>query len=171
MRGAVNIPVRVEPATGHPVPVEYRWDTDTDILTANLALEGNGNGSSGSVDVEGSDGSWLILDVADGKIRSVEVAVWPPVRRRADLVPPGEVESVSVTLSSALDVPGVSALEVDTALAAEADEAERTIHFRLGPGRSTRTVRIARNILLDLDGHDRLAGVWLLEVPPFPDDQ
>jgi hypothetical protein len=63
---------------------------------------------------------------------------------------------------------GLSAVEVDTPVAAESDDAERTIHFRLGPGRQVRTVRIARDMLLDIDARDRLAGVWLLQVPPFP---
>lgn len=59
-------------------------------------------------------------------------------------------------------------VEVDTRLAAEADKAERTIHFRLGVMRDTRTVRIARHILLDIDRRDRIAGLWLLDVPPIP---
>ena len=62
----------------------------------------------------------------------------------------------------------MSAVEVDTPVAAESDDDERTIHFRLGPGRQVRTVRIARDMLLDIDTRDRLAGVWLLDVPPFP---
>jgi hypothetical protein len=32
-------------------------------------------------------------------------------------------------------------------------------------------VRIARDILIDVDGRDRIAGVWLLAVPPFPEAQ
>jgi hypothetical protein len=67
--------------------------------------------------------------------------------------------------------PGVAAVEVDIPVAAESDHAERTIHFRLGHGREVRTVRIAREMLLDIDNRNRLAGVWLLEVPPFPTTQ
>ena len=66
---------------------------------------------------------------------------------------------------------GIASIEMNTALAAEADDAERTIHFRLGPSRQTKTVRIARDILIDVDGRDRIAGVWLLGVPPFPEGQ
>ena len=66
---------------------------------------------------------------------------------------------------------GIASIEMNTALAAEADEAEQTIHFRLGPPRQTKTVRIARSILVDVDGKDRIAGVWLLGVPPFPEAQ
>ena len=66
---------------------------------------------------------------------------------------------------------GIASIEMNTAMAAEADEAEQTIHFRLGPSRQTKTVRIAREILIDVDGKDRIAGVWLLRVPPFPEGQ
>ena len=165
----MNSPVRIDPWTGAPAPVDYRWDEDTDILTAKVGDIASGR--SLSVDVEGSDGSWLILDVTDERIRGVEVAVWPTVRKRADLKPPDEVESVRVKVGREASPSTVSAVEVDTPVAAESDDAEGTIHFRLGLGRQVRTVRIARDMLLDIDNRDRLAGVWLLHVPPFPVDQ
>ena len=52
----MNIPVRIEPWAGSPAPVAYRWDEDTDILTAQVGDVRTGR--SLSVDVEGSDGSW-----------------------------------------------------------------------------------------------------------------
>lgn len=162
----MNIPVRVEPWSGAPDAVDYRWDEDTDILTAQVGDRAGGR--SLSVDVEGSDGSWLILDVSDERIRGVEVAVWPTVRKRTDLRPPEKMESVRVKVGRDGHVTLTPAVEVDTPVAAESDPAERTIHFRLGPGRQVRTVRIARQMLLDIDQRDRLAGVWLLDVPPFP---
>ena len=85
-----------------------------------------------------------------------------------DLKAPTEVEEATVKVGSDNDGPAVAAMEVDTPLAAESDDDERIIHFRLGPGRQVRTVRIARDMLLDIDTRDRLAGVWLLDVPPFP---
>jgi hypothetical protein len=165
----VHIPVRLEPAPDLPSAVEYRWDPDTDILTANLRSPVRADGMSGSVEVEGTDGSWLILDVAAGCINGVEVAVWPNVQKRTGLAPPKEVEHRRVVVASARASTPAS-MEVDTDLAAESDREERTIHFRMGPSRQTRTVQIARDILIDIDGRDRLAGVWLLEVPPFPAD-
>jgi hypothetical protein len=165
----VNIPVRIEPWAGAPAAVDYRWDEDTDILTAQV--EGAVSGPTLSVDVEGSDGSWLILDVSDHRIRGVEVAVWPTVHKRTDLRPPDDIELVRVKVGRDDGGPGVAAVEVDIPVAAESDHAERTIHFRLGHGREVRTVRIAREMLLDIDNRNRLAGVWLLEVPPFPTTQ
>jgi hypothetical protein len=165
----VSIAVRVEPVDGTPSDVEYRWDTDTDILTANLRTQVVSEGTSGSVEIEGTDGSWLILDLNGGSVHGVEVAVWPEVRKRASLSPPGEITDGRVMLGG--EGNGIASIEMNTALAAEADESERTIHFRLGPSRQTKTVRIARDILIDVDGRDRIAGVWLLGVPPFPEAQ
>ena len=171
----MEIAVQIEPNAGHPLPdVRYRWDADTDILCA--TLRGNGAVRKGvaavsepaaeSVEVEGRDGSWLVLDVTSGGIEGVEVAVWPDLRRLPTLAAPAEVEEARVLLPRR----GAEseAYEVTTALAAEADEGERTIHFTLGARRPTRTVRIARDILLDVDGRNHLAGLWLLNVPPCP---
>jgi len=164
----VNIIVQVEPAGGSPPDVDYRWDTDTDILTANLRAKAVGEGMSGSVELTGSDGSWLVLDVSSGRIHGIEVAVWPDVRKRSTLAPPGGVEYAKVTVPSRRSQPGIASVEVGGALIAEADEAERTIHFRLGNARSLRTVRIASDVLIDVDGQSAIGGVWLLNVPPFP---
>jgi hypothetical protein len=165
----VNIPVRIEPSSGLLPAVEYRWDVDTDILSASVDSVGQVPDRSTALELEGADGSWLILDVRAGCIRGVEVAVWPSVRRRANLAPPAPVEDATVIVG-AVERGRRLAVEVDTRLAAESDHTERTIHFRLGATRQTRTVRIARDILVDIDGRDRMAGLWLLEVPPFPDD-
>jgi hypothetical protein len=165
----VSIAVRVEALNGTPGDVEYRWDTDTDILTANIRVRAVSEGTSGSVEIEGTDGSWLILDLNGGSIHGVEVAVWPEVRKRSSLSPPSDLIDGRVMVGS--NDNGIAAIEMNTALAAEADEAETTIHFKLGPSRQTRTVRIARDILIDVDGKERIAGVWLLAVPPFPEGQ
>lgn len=174
----MNIAVRVEPRAGHPLPdVRYRWDADTDILCATVGRVdgGRAGGVAGepvaaavaeSVEVEGRDGSWLVLDVDSGGIEGVEVAVWPDLRRRSTLAAPPDAEDGRVLLPRRMEED--EAYEVTTALAAESDEGERTIHFTLGARRPTRAVRIARDILLDVDRQNHLAGVWLLNVPPCP---
>ena len=164
----MSLAVHLDPAAAVVPPVEYRWDEDTDILSAHLPAEGAGEGMSGSVGVEGSDGSWLIFDVAQGSIRGVEVAVWPEVKKRTVLAPPTEVLAATVRLPSRRSQPGLASLEMDTTLMAEADREERTIHFRIGKRRPVRTVRLAKDILLEVDARDYLAGVWLLNVPPSP---
>ena len=167
----MEIAVRVEAGAVELPAVAYRWDADTDILTAILEVGAKGDGMSGSVGVEGSDGSWLIFDVSGGRIAGVEVAVWPDVRKVGTLVPPLEARPALLTIPSRTSQPGVASVEVDTRIVADADASERTIHFRFGAPRSMRAVRVAKDMLLDVDDADRIAGVWLLNVPPFPTEQ
>lgn len=164
----MKIPVQVKPNGGAPLAVEYRWDTDTEILSAQLTPRQTETGMSGSVGLEGSDGSWLILDVASGTISGVEVAVWPDVQMRNALRPPAAVEDGVVLLSSKKSASGTASLEVETSVRVEADETERVFHFIFGKLKPTRTVRCASDLLLDVDSSNNLAGVWLLNVPPFP---
>lgn len=196
----MRLPVQVEPSADAPPDVDYRWDADTDILSARvrfigelpagiaLAMASGAPASdaevlpssfgtepplSGAVELEGRDGSWIVLDVEAGHLAGIEVAVWPNVRRLVGLMPPVQVENARVRVRgqkrrTARGEPGTSALEVTTHLTAEADPQERIIHFRLGPRRQARSVRLGRDLLVDVDARGHLAGLWLLNVPPVP---
>jgi len=163
----VKIPIQVEPSGATMSTVEYRWDPDTEILSAQVSPRNTGKGMSGSVELEGSDGSWLILDVAGGRINGIEIAVWPEVQMRSVLTPPGSLEEGHVVLPSRKSQPDVASLEVETPLMAESDQSEQNFHFTLGRPRQVRTVRCARDLLVDVDGSNNLVGLWLLNVPQF----
>jgi hypothetical protein len=120
------------------------------------------------VGLEGDDGSWLILDLSNGGINAIEVAVWPDVRHLAGLAPPATVDEAMVSIPARRSQPVVTSLEVDTALTADADPRERIFHFRVGRPATSRTIRLARDLLLDVDAESHITGVWLLNVPPFP---
>ena len=59
----MDVIVRVEKASGALPAVKYRWDEDTEILTVNIGGPAGEDGLSGSVGLEGMDGSWLMVDV------------------------------------------------------------------------------------------------------------
>jgi hypothetical protein len=162
-----RIPLSLGDPVGELPAVAYRWDVDTDILTAAVPATVEGGGMTGSVEIEGADGSWLILDVRHGAIAGVEVAVWPDVKVVKALTPPADAADASVTIPARGTQPGLAALEVDTQLVAQADAAERTIRFVFGSGRAA-VVRAARDLLFELDDRHHLVGLWLLNVPPFP---
>ena len=164
----MKVAVEARPADEAPASVEYTWDPDTDILSAQLSPPAKGDGASATVGLEGRDGSWLILDVAAGKINGVEVAVWPDVRKLPALHPPSQVEDAEVVLPRGDGKGDVASLEMDTRLVAEADSNQRNFHFRVGASRLARTVRVARDLLVDVDEKSRISGVWLLNVPPCP---
>ena len=175
----MKIAVQLGPAADAPAEVAYKWDPDTDILSAQLSSSSQSEGMSGSVGLEGADGSWLILDVAAGRINGVEIAVWPEVQKLGALTPPAEIEDAQVIIPARRSQPNIASMEMATRLVAEADQAQRNlagsnvedrVHFRLGKPKLSRTVRIARDLLLDLDDKSQIAGVWLLNVPPSPTD-
>lgn len=167
----MNIAVQVEPEVGAAREVRYTWDADTDILSARLHPGADGDGMSGSVEIAGADGSWLIFDVAAGRINGLEVAVWPDVRKRGELAPPTTVEDAAIVVPSKASKNGPAAMQVETQVGAEADTAERVIHFRIGKPRQVRVARLAPDFLVEVDTQSRLAGLWLLNVPPFPEDE
>ena len=164
----MSLVVRMDPMEedGLP-PVEYRWDADTEILTAALRAATAGEGLSGSLDIEGADGAWLMFELQAGRLASVEVAVWPDVHLIEDLRPPEPAGAARLAVPTD-GRGGVAALEVDTPMWAVADETERTIHFRIGPPRASRPLRVARDLLVEVDARSELAGLWLLNVPPSP---
>jgi len=164
----VSIAVQLEERAGKPPTVAYTWDSDTEILSAHLKPGAEGSGLSGSVGVEGSDGSWLILDVNGGRINAVEVAVWPEVAERPALPAPQKVEELSILIPAARSSREVRSVEVATKMTAEADPGRKTIHFQLGKPRGKRTVRLANDILVEVDEKNRVSGLWLLNVPPCP---
>lgn len=167
----MSLDVRVEEAKESDLPpVEYRWDADTDILAATLRGAGVSEGLTGSLDIEGADGAWITLELSSGLLRAVEIAVWPDVKSVATLQPPEAPMAARIRIPTRTSQPGLAAVEVDTAIRAVADEAERTIHFRIGGARQVKALRVARDLLIEVDGKSRIAGLWLLNVPPFPNE-
>ncbi len=163
---------RVVERTGRVPHISYRWDPETDILTGAIRSGSKqAGGLTGSVELEGSDGSFVLLDVSGGVIRGVEVVVWPDVRTAASLAAPAAVEDGDVMLSTRRSQPAVAAVEVDTTLAIETNTAESVFHVRLGAARRSKPVRVADGFLVEMDEQGEVAGLWLLDVPPFPADE
>jgi len=162
---------RVVERTGRIPHISYKWDAETDILTGAIkSSRKKAGGLTGSVELEGSDGSFILLDVAGGAICGVEVVVWPDVRT-ASLSVPAQVEEGDVVLPTRRSQPSVAAVEVDTPLAIETNASESVFHVRLGPSRRAKAVRVADGLLVEVDEQEELAGLWLLDVPPFPADE
>ena len=134
----MTIAVELQPISGTPPAVHYRWDADTDIFTATLGSHGRVAEPSGSVEIEGSDGSWLVLDLRGGRIVGVEVALWPDVHRNSSLAAPRSTESADVVVPLRASA-GPVTLEVEAPMRAEADDAERVVYFRIGDRREVRS--------------------------------
>lgn len=160
---------RIEPLEGKLPKAAYRWDPETDILTVTCPSHGKGKGMTGTVDLEGADGAFVVVDVADGAFRGLDVVNWPEdVPTVATLTPPADAEVGRLTFPARRSQPGVAAVEVDTALAIEKNPTESVFLIRVGRVRPARPVRIADHLVVEIDRHNRVAGLWLENVPPFP---
>ena len=165
----MHFEARIEPLNGKLPKVSYRWDPETDILTVACKGVPKGNGMNGTVDLEGGDGSFVVIDVAGGALRGLDVVTWPDdVRTVASLVAPAASKEGQVTFPDRRSQPGVAAVEVDTPLTVDKNQAESVFHIRVGRQKPTTVVRVADHMLVEMDKQSRLAGLWLLEVPPFP---
>ncbi|MDH4351200.1 MAG: DUF2283 domain-containing protein, partial [Gemmatimonadota bacterium] len=122
----------------------------------------------GSWELENSTGAVILLETERGVLCGVEVVVWPDVER-ATLVAPHDAPAGRVRLEPpAGETTGV--LEVDTPISGAANASETLVHLRFGPGRA-RSVRIAGNVVVDLDADGHLAGIWLQDLPLFPQEE
>ena len=166
----MSFETKIEPLSGKLPKVSYRWDLETDILS--VACKGavaKSTGMNGTVDLEGADGSLVVIDVADGCLRGVDVVSWPDDVRTIDaLEAPATSTDGRVVFPSRRSQSGIAAVEVDTSLTVEKNGPESVFHLRLGRARGVTVVRVADLLLIEVDKQARLAGLWFLDVPPFP---
>ena len=165
----MHFEARIEPLQGKLPKVTYRWDPETDILSVACKSAAKSTGLNGTVDLEGGDGSFVVIDVAGGSLRGVDIVTWPDdIRTRDDLVAPEAPKQGRVVFPSRKSQAGVAAVEVDTALTVEKNQTESVLHIRVGRQRAATVVRVGDLLLVEVDKNSRLAGLWFLDVPPFP---
>ena len=108
----------------------------------------------------------MVLETAGGVLCGIEVVVWPDVERARSLVAPHDAPAARVGLVVPDGTVG-SVIEVETVITAAAPQSETLIHLSLGAPRA-RSVQAAENVVVDLDAEGRLAGLWLQDLPLFP---
>src|SRR5260370_41204949 len=124
---------RIEPLTGKLPKVSYRWDPETDILSVACKGTGKTTGLNGTVDLEGGDGSFVVIDVAGGCIHGVDVVTWPDdIRTRDDLPIPEPAKDGRVVFPGRKSQPRVAAGEVGPPLPGGEDQNESGRHIPVG---------------------------------------
>lgn len=164
----MSLTASVEPLTGALPAIRFRWDEETEILAGHFSGSAKATGLTGSVELEGSDGSFVVLDVAQGVVQGLEVVVWPPLEANASLKAPAAKDKGRLTMPTRRSQPDIAAVEVETALVAEKSADQATIHIRAGAKRQVTVTQLADNLLVEVDSKGSIAGFWLLHVPPFP---
>jgi hypothetical protein len=160
--------VHVLPLTTLPA-LEWRWDTETDILSGSFVTPDPQAGYNGTVELNDEEGSVAVIDVHGGTLCGLDLVVWPEVVVLAGLASPVEARSGMVVVPSRTARRGASSLEFDTTLSISTDPSERIFHLRIGTRRPVEPVRVADHLLVEVDAGQRLAGFWLESVPAIPD--
>src|SRR2546422_3846471 len=143
---------RIEPLTAKLPKVSYRSDPETDILSVACKGTGKATGLNGTVDLEGGDGSFVVIDVAGGCIHRVDGVTWPDDIRPRDTLPiPGPAKGGRVVFPGRRAQPRVAAGGGDTALTVEKNLTESVLHIRVGRQRVASVVRVADLLLVEVD--------------------
>lgn len=161
---APAVPFAVSPFAD--VPVAYRWDAATGILTARLEHRVPAAAPAAQFALAGKDGAWITLELAGDRLIGLDVVVWPTVRPLPGLVPP-VLEPVALSWRRLAAAGPVRALAAP--LVADAALDRGLIRLRVAGRRVARSVREARDVCIDLDQTGSFAGIWLLNVPPCPE--
>lgn len=164
----MSLDARVEPLSGKLPSISWRWDAETDILAGSFKGKEKGGGLTGTVELTDEEGSIAVVDVAGGVVRGLDVVVWPEVSTIPGLAPPSPTRDGKVIIPSRPSQPGIASLEVDTTLSVSTNPGETVFHLRIGTKREVEVVRIADSLLVEVDAKRRIAGFWLINVPPFP---
>lgn len=159
---------KIEKLDGTLPRIAYKWDAETEILSGQFKGGRKSGGLTGSVELEGSEGSFVVLDVVAGVVRGLEVVVWPETAVVAGLTAPQPALNGQLIMPGRASQPGIAAVEVDTSLSAEKRPDESVIHLRVGPQRKAQVVQLAEGLIAEIDGQNTIAGLWLIGVPPFP---
>jgi len=156
----------VEPQP-QPLPAfDFHWDPETEILAGRHPLPEADGVPAISWEFEGPEGAVVVLETVGDTLCSVEVVVWPDVERAKSLHAPHDAKAARVGFVAPKKEAG-GVVEVDTVITAAAPPSETLIHLSFGTARA-RSVRVADNVVLDLDADGRLAGLWLENLPLFP---
>lgn len=161
--------VRVEPLGGALPVVTWRLDEETEILAGGFKVPARGQqGVSASVELADPDGAIVVLDIHSGRLTGLDIVIWPAVELRTALTPPVPSSDAEI-LWPARPAPAAStaALELETGLSATINGTGTVLHLALSGTRAAETVRIGDRLLVDIDPRQRLAGFWLLDLPPL----
>lgn len=149
-----------------PLPAfPFHWDVETEILAGRHALDQAAAGFTGAWELESPSGAVIVLETVGGTLCGIEVVVWPDVER-GTLVVPHDAPVARLAIA-APNGEQAGVIELEAPIAAAANAAETIVHLRVGGARA-RSVRIAENVVADLDADGRLAGFWLHDLPLFP---
>jgi hypothetical protein len=164
----MTLATQIAPLQDQLPQMEFHWDFDTEILTGKLAAGLPYPAQPQAIELGDAGGSFVTLSLDGSMLAGLEVVVWPEYKTSTALTPPRPEREgrLEIQLDEAAQKAGVVELKVE--LSCEKNGDESTIHLVVGDPRAVDSVTLAENLLAEVDAKGRLAGFWLLAVPPFP---
>jgi hypothetical protein len=156
----------VERLIGSLPLISWRWDPETDILSGTFRSSGSSR-LDGTIELTDAEGAIAVLDVADGAVAGLDMVVWPEVTSTRGLSLPSNVETGRVVLRGPR-ADRTTSVEIESVLTVRTNPGESLYHLKVGGSPAARAVRVADQLLVELDTEDALVGCWLMGVPPFP---
>jgi hypothetical protein len=167
----VTISIQVLPLEGELPQAQFQWDFKTEILVSTISHRESDELVSRTLQLGGSHGSYVSLNLEDGFLAGIEVVVWPQgdVVDQLNLPIAERSGRLRVDLGGYGNPPGV--IELDTPLSCTRTSDESRVHLAFGRHDSIEVVSLAENLWAEIDDKGLLAGLWLADVPPFPEDK
>lgn len=164
----MTITTKVLPHNDDLRQMEFRWNQETEILAGDLPGLVAEENASHTIELGGTQGSYMSLNVQDGILTGIEVVVWPRGHRVEDLSPPEatRIGRLQVTVAGETASPDVVELEVPFFCTRDVNESR--VHLAFGARRDVEAVALAKNLIAEIDRQGNLAGLWLTEIPRFP---
>lgn len=164
----MTLATRIVPLRSRLPQIEFHWDFETEILTGRFPIVAPPAAESRTIELGDLGGAFVTLGLDAEVLIGLEVVVWPKSEVSSKLTPPqtGRQGRLELQLDEAARKAGVVDLTVE--LSCEKNDDESTIHLGVGEPREVDCVILAENLFAEVDAEGRLAGFWLLAVPPFP---
>ncbi len=163
------VEIHVVTGGGGTLPdLAWQWDPETGILSGGFMPGVMQTGYTGTVEMTDEEGSTVLLEIGGGILCGVDMVVWPEVTPVPGLAAPVESRIAQVVVPSRTPRRGAAAIEFDTTISLAASPDGRTYHLRVGTRRPVEPIRVANRLTVEVDAANRLAGLWLDDVPPRP---
>ncbi len=164
----MTITTKVLPHNDDLRQMEFRWNQETEILAGDLPGLVAEENASHTIELGGTQGSYMSLNVQDGILTGIEVVVWPRGHRVEDLSPPEATRIGRLQVTVAGETASPDVVELDVPFFCTRDVNESRVHLAFGARRDVEAVALAKNLIAEIDRQGNLAGLWLTEIPRFP---
>lgn len=165
----MTIPIQVLPLEGELPRADFHWDSKTEMLASTIIYGEPAGSDFRTLELGGAHGSYVSLNLVNGLLTGIEIVVWPQGEIVDELSTPSAARNGQLKVDLSGHGNTAAVVELDGPLSCLRTADESRVHLSFQREVSTEVVALAHNLMADVDDRDRLAGLWLVDVPPFPE--